>query len=606
MTDFIETLTKEPTDILSKSSKGPLSLAKNYMDSVITLHKKEYPNSRNDIDTITTKGLDANQVWWQVKMVLDNVEGNLMDRIQELRELTTSNYISDSERDIDLDDEQQNSSSEQMVESENESELDINKETEDKSDGVEIGNNGEGENISRAESESHSSEEELDSDEEERDLGEAEGEDEGGVKDKFGLNDQFFDIEEFNRQTIAADEIDDMLDNDKEDEDEVDYFADIPSEEDEEAIYYDDFFDKPKENKNKAVSKKSSDKEGEEDFGNESYGEDYYDAAMDAAKLDLFEDETDDEEELTSNKPEKKLSTYEKQQLEIQKQIEILEEEAIAEKKWALKGEVKAKDRPEDALLTEDLEFDRAAKPVPIITSEVTESLEDMIRRRIKNYEFDDLPRRTIHDITNKPFKPKFELSDTKSTKSLAELYENDYNGTKDEDEISEELRMAHNEITDLFNDLCYKLDALSSAHFIPKPLKKSLEVRVETAAISMEDAQPLTLSTSSTLAPQEIYKVGKSENGNEVRLKNGVTISKDEMTREDKGRLRRSMKRKKSKAFAAREDKPSKKSKKESVIDTLSKAKNVTIVNDKGEKRDVRGNIRKAENGITSNNVKL
>ena len=425
------------------------------------------------------------------------------------------------------------------------------------------------------------------------------------IEDKFGINDTFFNLDEFNKQTLEEENNTNQGNSDEE----IDYFGDIPSEEEEEAIYYDDFFDKPKEKQEIGkVSKKSSEnsrsQKGKEQEENESFDESEYEDAMEEAKLDLFADE-DDYNGSDAEDNAQPLSTFERQQLEIQRQIQKLEEEAVAEKKWALKGEVKARDRPEDALLTEDLEFERTAKPVPLITSEVTESLENMIRRRIKEEDFNDLQRRVITDVSGFKSKPKFELSDVKSSKSLAEIYEDDFKGVTEDVEISEELQKSHDEISELYKDLTYKLDALSSAHFIPKPIKKDLEIRVQTAAISMEDAQPLTMSNASTLAPQEIYKVGKSENANEITLKNGVVMSRDELTREDKNRLRRAVKRKRSKLSSKMAEQPKKKNKKDEVLETLSKSKNITVIDKKGAKTDIKGNVKK-DNSSNSINFKL
>lgn len=163
--------------------------------------------------------------------------------------------------------------------------------------------------------------------------------------------------------------------------------------------------------------------------------------------------------------------------------------------------------------------------------------------------------------------------------------------------------KKAHSEISELYSNLVYKLDVLSSVHFIPKPTSSSLEIRVETPTISMEDAQPLHMSNASTLAPQEIYNVGKAEKDGEIRLKNGVAMSKDELTREDKNRLRRALKRKRSKGISSNLNK---KSKKNEVVDTLSRAKNITIINQKGEKKDVSGKTKRNTSGPDSTNIKL
>lgn len=67
----------------------------------------------------------------------------------------------------------------------------------------------------------------------------------------------------------------------------------------------------------------------------------------------------------------------------IAQEIAVLEDQNVAEKSWALMGEANAKRRPENSLLETDLEFEAAAKQAPIITEEVTKSLEDLIKARI-------------------------------------------------------------------------------------------------------------------------------------------------------------------------------------------------------------------------------
>jgi len=77
------------------------------------------------------------------------------------------------------------------------------------------------------------------------------------------------------------------------------------------------------------------------------------------------------------------LSTHEKQQLELAKQIAELEGQAIGPKDWTLLGEATSRARPENSLLEEDLDFEQVAKVVPVITEERVQSLEDMIKKRI-------------------------------------------------------------------------------------------------------------------------------------------------------------------------------------------------------------------------------
>lgn len=608
--DLLTLLRENPFGIVDRDSIESLQLVKKYFDSVIEQFKTDDDGNKTVIDEITIDGLDANQVWWQAKMVIENVEGELLRKIQKVNSID-SEEISEEDDDDDEIREEDQLEEEDDDEDEEQSEDDDNAEEANEEDKDEDSEDNLDEIIANGKDDFDELEKENDkeiNDEAPSDIYESDQEKQHQQQDQKaepnnGLNDKFFDIEEFNRQTLAQEEgnlEDDENNND--DDDDIDYFGDLPSEDDEDVAYYNDFFDKPTKRKTNSTSKQNQINDVDSNADDDDDDID----AMNKVKLDLFEEDDDndmEDEDDIANEDGTKMTNYERQQLEIQKQIAKLEEEAVAEKKWALKGEVKAKDRPEDALLEEELEFDRNAKPVPVITSDVTESLEELIRKRIHDYNFDDLERRTALDITKKRFKPDFELSDVKSSKSLAEIYEDDYKGVDNDLEISEELQKNHDEITQLFQNLSYKLDALSSAHFIPKPSTKSLEVRVNTAAITMEDAQPLTMSNASTLAPQEVYQVGKSDNADEIRLKDGTTMARAELSREDKTRLRRAAKRKRTKHLL--QQKPVKKNKKDSIIETLSTARNITVINKQGEKHDIKGNKKRSQQQ-QSNNVKL
>lgn len=589
MSTLLKALKQDPVEILSQDSSSALQLVKSYLDGVITHAKKD--DISTDIDEITVDGLDANQVWWQAKMVLDRVQGDLMERIQELKIMTDS-----------VDEAVPSPEGEDGFEYRSEEEVSEGGEMLPPNFEETVSDN-EAEELEESDAQYDSAEEELvenrssEVEKDEPEIIDDANEEENSHEVLSGVNDDFFNLEEFNKQTLEAE----GGRADQEDDEEIDYFENVPSDDEEEAIYYEDFFDKPNTKKRTTGGDKISLNTKKTD----EFDEADYEAAVDSAKLDLFAEEGDDSEIDQDDKDvEGKLSTYERQQIDIQNQIDQLEKDAVAEKKWALKGEVGAQDRPADSLLTEEVEFDRTAKPVPVITSEVTESLEQLIRRRIQEYNFDDLQRRVVSDLNLKKMKSQFELSDQKSSKSLADIYEDDYKNVPQDAAVSEELKKSHDEISEMFSNLCYKLDALSSAHFIPKPAEKSLEIRVDSAAISMEDAQPLSMSSASALAPQEIYKVGKSNNANEIRLKNGVTMSRDELTREDKNRLRRAAKRKRSKNA---QPAATKKSKKENVIDTLARNKNITVINQKGEKHDVRGRTKSTKDmDNSSTRVKL
>jgi hypothetical protein len=174
--------------------------------------------------------------------------------------------------------------------------------------------------------------------------------------------------------------------------------------------------------------------------------------------------------------PPSELTTHQKRQNELRAQIEQLEAENVAKKDWTLMGEANARSRPQNSLLEEDLEFERVAKVVPVVTEEVIQRLEDRIKARILTGQFDDVVRQRA--VEDKPFLPSrfFELQDSKSKQSLAEIYEDEYvaaqAGGAAGDDRDGKLRKEHEELTTMWDNICYKLDALCNAHFTPKQVR--------------------------------------------------------------------------------------------------------------------------------------
>lgn len=545
----LQSIYDRPYEIFKTDGEFFNKLVKSFIDPLA----KKY----SVLDEIYIDGLDSSQVFGQTKMVLDGVGEELLGSIIPEIQGMVRDEEEEEEEEEDTQEEEEPPAEEEEVEEveEVEEELEQEEQPEDEE--------------SQVESEEEQPEEEEDA--------------EPIHKDAFGLNDGFFDIDEFNKQVLA-------MENDNND-DEIDYFDSL-SGDDDEMDYYNDFYDKPGKFKQQVPEK-------------EEFEEDDYDNAVNSAMLDLFAEEEPQSKE--------SLSSFEKQQKSIQAEIARLEAELVADKKWTMKGEITSKDRPQESLLEEtEIAFDRTSKPVPVITEESTQTLEDLIRKRIKEDDFNDLPRRIITDISKFHKTPRAEVSEQKSSKSLAELYEDEYNHVDAQQEsINEEVKKQHDEISELFTKVTHKLDALCSAHFIPKPHQaKTIDIKV-TDSISMEDAQPLHVSNESRLAPQEIYKIGDDEakgdgvkGKSQVQLKSGLSYSKDELSREDKQRLRRASKRKKAKTFNQRQE--TKRQKKDGVVDTLAGAKNLTVIGNKGEMRDIKGNLKRASGPQSSNSFKL
>lgn len=227
------------------------------------------------------------------------------------------------------------------------------------------------------------------------------------------------------------------------------------------------------------------------------------------------------------------LTAHEQRMAALRQEIAELESENVAKKSWTLMGEAGSRARPQNSLLEEDLEFDRVMKAVPVITEEIVQSLEETIKARIIENRFDDVVR--LRPLEDKPFLPSrlLELQDTKSTQSLAQIYENDYiasAGDQAADDRDGKLKKEHDAIEALWEKICGKLDALCNAHFTPKQVRyvhnSSLACKVtnigqpkavistisNVSTTTLESALPTTKSAATMLAPEEVFLPSSSE----------------------------------------------------------------------------------------------
>ena len=373
------------------------------------------------------------------------------------------------------------------------------------------------------------------------------------------LDDDFFSIDEFNRLTEAQERQEHSSrahlsgEEEEEDMDGIDLFAPLDEDEGEDEmdvseIRYADFFDPIKKTRSaksvdaspprtaqvrfhdqvrvRPIKKAKSqslagflmDGDDEED-ANEEEGEDEEEEADDdmegdAAEAtagrvaqDLFAEE---EQEAPSS-----MSRYEQHQAELAEEIARYEDENVREKDWVLMGEASTRQRPVNSLLEEDLEFERTAKAAPVQTHEHGEGIEAMIKRRILDRHYDDVVRQ--RELEALPFAASsmLELSDTKSAKSLAELYEEEYQAARGEEagdgaprsEADVKLDNDHAALAADMDTLFSKLDALSNAHYTPKAPKAAIQTVSNTPSMAIESALPTTMSAGSMLAPEEVYE---------------------------------------------------------------------------------------------------
>ncbi|KAG9809703.1 Mpp10 protein, partial [Aureobasidium melanogenum] len=430
------------------------------------------------------------QVWEQARRIIDAARKEAQRNFDELAEkyaIDDSEDESEGQDSEGLSEEGESDIGEEGVDYEVEGE-DVDGEEEDDDEDMDV--DGEVDDYEESDIE-------ADEDVEMGSEGESEAESEEAaeyIPDPHGLNDGFFSIDDFNKQSEFLEQADARGDNDFDDDDEegIDWGAnplaasatvskaaqDDDDESDDEdgptfgnvdlnapegfsdneeeveegemdgmgslsntnEIKYADFFAPPakKARKNKKgrpnphnfpakqASPSGADEPAEDDEDMER--------TMEKVHRDLFDDVTDDEEDeenLDPADPRSRRSAHERRQAALTEEIRRLEAANVAKRDWTLSGEARAADRPVNSLLEEDLEFERVGKPVPVITAEISESLEELIKRRILAEDFQDIIRRRPDDLatgnSSRRGRLDFELDDSKSKKSLAEMYEEEH-----------------------------------------------------------------------------------------------------------------------------------------------------------------------------------
>ncbi|CAN6909375.1 unnamed protein product [Brassica oleracea] len=180
------------------------------------------------------------------------------------------------------------------------------------------------------------------------------------------------------------------------------------------------------------------------------------------------------------------LSTHEKELLKLQSKIDQMEKANLDPKHWTMQGEL-------NLCMTFLVE-----RPPPVITEEVTASLEDMIKSR-------------IIELTTS-------FHDSKSKKGLAEVYEEEY---------------------------VQKSNPLFAPSTFTDELKKEvieeMSIQTNVPAIAMEEVAPVAVSDAAMLAPEEIFSgTGK--------IKEELELTQEERKR------RRAKKKRKFKAESAKQ----------------------------------------------------
>ncbi|XVF09319.1 hypothetical protein REPUB_Repub07fG0082300 [Reevesia pubescens] len=163
-----------------------------------------------------------------------------------------------------------------------------------------------------------------------------------------------------------------------------------------------------------------------------------------AESRDRLEEDSGSDDEHDVDMRKDGLSTHEKELDKLRSKIDQMEKANLDPNVWTMRGE--------NSALEVDLDFEHNVRPAPVITEEVTASLEDLIKNRISEGWFDDVQK-----------------ASTLSSKASREI---------------KELASM------LFKKLCLKLDALSHFHFTPKPVVEDMSIQTNVPALAMEEAR--------------------------------------------------------------------------------------------------------------------
>lgn len=376
------------------------------------------------------------------------------------------------------------------------------------------------------------------------------------------VDDKFFKLQEMEKFLLNEEKNEGKAYASDSEEESIDMFEDIDDDEgshDEEGgkeAMYSDFFNQDGEevgqdnyNDHEIENEEDMDNEEEMENGEENEESDHEPTKEDDKKKVRFaleassdddDDSVDSEDPANNNnnnkqKPDEKKSEFEQRQLRLKQQIEKLEQKTLSDAPWQLKGEVDALRRPQNSLLEEVVDFDLTSRPPPIITEQTTVTLEELIRRRIKDKAWDDVVKKEKPVDDQLSFRKTEILDQAKSKLSLAQVYEAEYLKQKQalsgevEDEKEPE---AHTEVRELMTKLFSKLDALCHYHYTPKAPQAEVKIVSNTPAISMEEVAPVATSDATLLAPEEVKKKRKGE-----------LMSKEERSQTDKKRERRKKK---------------------------------------------------------------
>ena len=193
-------------------------------------------------------------------------------------------------------------------------------------------------------------------------------------------------------------------------------------------------------------------------------------------------------------------------------------------KDWSTKGEILAKERPKDSLLTKSMDFEVGLRAPPIPDKEFTDKLERMIKQRIIDDIFDDPIKKDFVNL-NEEKKAENDLDFEKSKKGLGEIYEEKYLGNESTETKVDEIKK---ECDDLCNQLFDIFKQMTNGTATPYGLKGKKEELINITnipAIQIEEkGNFISDNTEKIKSGKEMLNIKK------LRTKNKEEMTSDEL----------------------------------------------------------------------------
>ena len=217
----------------------------------------------------------------------------------------------------------------------------------------------------------------------------------------------------------------------------------------------------------------------------DEYDDEYYD-----------DDEYDDEKHKIKKEAKNTNDDLNLDEKALKGRISEIEKIMMEPKPWQMSGETTAMERPKDALLELDVDFNVSKRlPPDPLTSE---QLEALLLKRIENMQFDDVVRKKKPvDVVSK-FE---EVSQMKSKKTLVELYEDEIRNRNSEyqDDV-QSFTQEQKKAIEMWKSLEHELNKFTERRFVARRPQEKVEVTQMANVDAEVRAEP-------TQTPEEIMK---------------------------------------------------------------------------------------------------